>query len=146
MATSDSTLHRFSIGAALATLIYNPVLAACPDLSGAISAQPIVNDRQIGLVAGLVDEWKSEEPVRIIKFGGQVSKSGRRVGGPVYVQVETSVDATGKAFGARVVEEGSKTSGIDGSIASRVESFCFLPGSYNGKATEMSYSESFATQ
>jgi len=50
--------------------------AACPDMSDAQPARLIDDEQQKETVAGLVSKWKSDEPVRLIKFGAYVTKTG----------------------------------------------------------------------
>jgi hypothetical protein len=69
--------HRFSSGVVLVLLIGTSAFAECPVTSDAQPARLIENEVQSKMIAGLVSRWKTDEPVRIMKFGAYVSKTGR---------------------------------------------------------------------
>ena len=77
MTATTSKGYGFLLGAILALTIGNSAFAECPDISSAKAAQLLQNEVQDKLIGDLVSKWKSKEPVRIIKFGGYVSRSGR---------------------------------------------------------------------
>jgi len=72
--------------------------------------------------------------------------SGRRAGGTVYIEVQADIDEHGRASNAKVMDENSRTTGIDGAIAGRLENACFIPGFHDGEPKEMVYSETFTNQ
>jgi len=219
---------------ALVLLIGTPAIAECPDLSGAHAAQLLDNELQNELIADLVASWRSDEPVRLMKFGASVTKSGRlenvccissthrmsngarqrlgrklvrlrfspasnngdmlrvhavftllarktpdgvqnvilqshllsidefgmnyiapqriwarsmtagrRLSGPLYLEVQAMIDKMGHASDATVSDKGSNSAVLDGSVLARIESACYVPGFLNGEVTEMLYSEAF---
>ena len=234
---TTSKRYGFSLGAILALTIGTPAFADCPDLSGATAAQLIHSEIQDKLIADLVSKWKSKEPVRIIKFGAYVSRTGRledaccissahrmsqgasqrlgrkiallkfspanrmgdnvrvfvdvtiiarktadgvqttlvlnhlhsmdtfgvdysapqriwsasissgsRLASAVTFEIQTMVDQSGHASGARVSNKGSNSSAMDGLVMGRIESACFIPGFHKGEATAMLYAEGFENQ
>jgi len=210
--------------------------ADCPDLSGAQPARLLQTEQQQKMTAELLSDWKSDEPLRIVKLGGYILETGklqdlccisstfgispgaqrllnrrlerlkfepansggknfkvfvgltvlgkktdsgiqtalllnhlysidefgidysapqrlwvqsmwsgqRMQSGSVYVEIEAMVDETGQATNGTVRDQEKRGSGIDGALASRIESACFIPGFFENKPTKMRYVEAMS--
>ena len=71
---------------------------------------------------------------------------GRRAAGRVFFEIQATVNTSGHASDAKVVSQTQAAAGMDSITTARMESACYVPGYYDGKPTEMMYSESFETQ
>ena len=114
------TLDRWEICGIVASILCmtatTSIADECPDLSSARPAQLVNSDQNLEIISELVSPWKLDEPVRLIKLGAYINKTGR-------IEGACCSSSTHKM-----------SAGASRLLGRRLERLIFKPASHNGEA------------